>query len=210
MVALLFFYLVIQFFREDTPKHMNVEVERERNQQNEYNELMITYINETEKLKDEIRTLSSLLYETRKALIETDAIIEQLPHPATTEIIHKELGEENYILIYKNEKGYTLLCYTPENPFPVTTRLGYLASDVWNYENGILVGLTVLPIIDMVKVNGGNNEVEMELSEVNDSNIRFWYGKVEFESEQILSESTITVYDKEGNVLREDFVSPYR
>ncbi|MED4018713.1 hypothetical protein [Sutcliffiella cohnii] len=217
LVVLTFFYAIIQFFREDSPKeYTQVKVEDENksieNQNHQYDELYIKYLNDTEKLKEEINLLSSYLYETRVQLYDTDLFLEQFPYSDTIELIHKEQGQGQFIGIYKDIEGYKLLTFTADHPNTVTTTLDYLSSntDSWNYEHGTIVGLTSNSAIDVLKLKIDNAELEIVLSEVEGDGIRFWYEQVDIESEQTLLESTIIAYDKAGNVLLEDFISKYR
>lgn len=130
VVILIFFYAIIQFFQGDSPsEYTETKVEKE---DDGFNDLMLTYLNEIEKLKEEVKGLSRLLYESNILLVESNAIIEILPSPETTEIIHREQRGDNYIFIYKDIEGYSLIIFNKEVD-GVQTQLDYLDSQIFNW-----------------------------------------------------------------------------
>ncbi|MFS0673749.1 hypothetical protein [Ornithinibacillus sp. 179-J 7C1 HS] len=172
-----------------------------------YSELHSDYLNihyENENLKQE-------MFEMKKNILESNLLSNFLPHPESTEILHKKLEENKISVFYKDEIGNHLMVSSKKPSFDGNIKLNSLnPKDGFNWEqvsysSYILFGGSITNNqIEKVQVKQGYRVYEADILKIND-NHSAWYSIFVKESTSNEPETIkIEALDKNGIILWEE------
>lgn len=191
LIILILLVVAINFYtKDDEAEHYS-----------EKNEEIDDLKQQNNRLKKDIEQIELRLENFMIAMVESEVFVEFLPNPNSTEILHKEINDKGFVVIYKDDNGITLGVYTKENKVS-----GHITIDEINPKEDINI-LVAVDYLNEELLYGGiitNNEIKtVFLSEVEaeiiqiDDELRVWYQTARSKDENV----NLKALDGSGEVL---------
>ncbi|MFD1608731.1 hypothetical protein [Oceanobacillus luteolus] len=217
VITIILFMVAGSYFIESAESEVSnpEESEEMKKLQKEFNQLSIDYLNlqgENEELQDHINWLYEENFETYKSIYESDFANEYIGE--SSEIIHKEIEEDKYILLVENETGFLISVWLKGQESPLFLEFSSLSPEEgFDWGGGQVLGPWqdhnfyggIITENEIQQVNLVQNEKihEAEIVKI-DNNLSIWYSLFDYETSIEPDQIKIEALDNDGLIVWEE------